>query len=346
MSFSPLMSRTSTRITVIAAVLAVIFGRALAVALPGSRSGLDKLIYASGALGAFFTQLLAVLIVLVAGRLTFTTWQSRHFGASQRLVVTSAALTVIVLVIAACFDFIVSPSAPEISLILGIAGTLVALDASSVSLRPIRLRASGIVLLLVGAASLLQVSARLLALQASNAALPTQYVVARWLASLATVFDAGAILLTALWVASLWKQGRTALAGVLGLAVSLSELARRATGPKSGFAEVLLSRCLAQLHREPSSLLPRLLQDTQELLALLLALLLLLRPRAAPLEQRMSLAMILLARSSPDIPLCAGLLVTGALGLSLLAAEPNETSTEVEASAREQADHSQPAEPS
>jgi hypothetical protein len=31
--------------------------------------------------------------------------------------------------------------------------------------------------------------------------------------------------------------------------------------------------------------------------------------------------MVLLARSSPDIPLCAGLLVTGALGLSLMAAD-------------------------
>jgi hypothetical protein len=313
---------------VVAALLAVIFGRALAAALPGSRSGLGKLLDASALLGAFFTQLLAVLVVVVGGRLTFISWQNHQLSASQRFVTTSSAATVIVLVMAACLDLLGGPSPPEVSLILGIAGTLVVLHASTINLRPVRLRASGFVLLLVGTASLAQVSARLLALQASDAALPTQYTVARWLASIATALDAGAIITAALWVASLWTRGRYAMGAILALAIGLSECSGRAAQSKAGFAQVLLSRSLAQLHREPSSMFPRLVQDTQELSAILLALLLLWRPRAASLELRMGVALVLLARGSPDIPLCSGLLITGALGLSLLAADSNENSTD------------------
>ncbi len=320
------ISRGIIRLTVISALLAVVFGRALAEALPGSRSGLYKLLEASRLLGAFWTQLLAFLIVLVCGRLAFITCKDQRFTTAHRFIVTPAAAAVIALVIAACLDFLVGPSTPEISLILGIAGTLVAIHATGICLRPIRLRASGIVLGLVGAASMAQVSARVLALQASDAALPTQYIVARWLASLATLLDAGALLFVAIWLASTWTRGRYALIAVLGFAVTLSELSQRGSRPKAGFAEVLLSRSLAQLHREPSSLFSRPVQDTQELMAILLVILLLWRPRAVSPEQRLSLAMVLLARCSPDIPLCSGLLVTGALGLSLLAMDSEVSS--------------------
>jgi hypothetical protein len=227
---------------------------------------------------------------------------------------------------AASFDFVVGPATPEMSLILGIAGTLVALYATNVCVRPTRLRASGIILALVGAASMAQVAARLLALQASDAALPRQYVVARWLASFATLLDAGALLLTAVWLATIWTRSRYALLASLGIAVTLAEHSQRGASPQASFAEVLLSRSLAQLHREPSSLFPRLLQDTQELFAILVVALLLWRPRSAAPAQHLSLALVLLARSSPDIPLCSGLLVTGALGLSLLSVEVHPTS--------------------
>ncbi len=314
-------SRGAIRLTLVVALFAVIFGRALAAALPGSRSGLGRLLETSRLLGAFWTQLLAILIVLVGGRLAYVTWHDDRLGAPYRVVVTPAATCVIVLVIAASFDFLMGSSTPEMSLILGIAGTLVALYATGVCVRPTRLRASGIILALVGAASMAQVVARLLALQASDAALPRQYVVARWLASLATVLDAGALLVTAIWLAKLWARSRYALLASLGIAVTLGKLSQRGVSPQGSFAEVLLSRSLAQLHREPSSLFPRLFQDTQELFAILVVALLLWRPRSAAPEPHLSLALVLLARSSPDIPLCSGLLVTGALGLSLLAAQ-------------------------
>ena len=312
------ISRGAIRLTVLAALLAIVFGRALGEALPGSRSGIDKILEANRLLGAFFTQLLAVMIVVVVGRLAFTLWQDPRFTVGHRVIVTPAAATVIILVIAACFDVLLGPYTPEISLILGIAGTSVAVFASNVSLRPIRLRASGIALLCVATASMAQVSARLLALQASDAALPTQYVVARWLASLATLLDAFALILTAIWLVFLWRGGRYALLAILGLAVTFSQLAQRGSRPGAGLTEVLLSRSLAQLHREPSSFLPRMIQNTQELFAVFVAALLLWRPRDVSPEQRLCLAMVLLSRSSPDIPLCSGLLVAGALGLCLL----------------------------
>ena len=316
------ISRAAIRLTVVAALFAVVFGRALGAALPGSRSGIDKLLEANRLLGGFWTQLLAVLIVIVSCRLAFTLWQDARFSVSHRALMTPAAATVVVLVIAASFDVLPGPHTPEISLILGIAGTLVAVLASNVSLRPMRLRASGIVLLLVATASTAQVSARLLALQASGAALPNQYAVARWLASLATLLDAFALILTATWLVMLWTRGRWALVAVVGSAVALGQLAQRGSRPGAGLTAVLLSRSLAQLHREPSSLLPRAVQNTQELFAILIAALLVWQPRHASPEQRLCLAMVLLSRSSPDIPACCGLLVAGALGLSLLSMEP------------------------
>jgi len=313
------------RLSVIVALLAVVFGRSLAAALPGSRSGLYKILGISALLGGFFTQLLAVLIVVLCTRLAFITWQESRLSNAYRFFSAPSACTVIVIVTAASFDFVVGPSTPEISLLLGIAGTLVAVYASGVILMPSRLRASGIVLAFVAAASVAQVSARLIALQASEAALRTQYDVARGLASLATFLDALALAVTAVWLGLRWtKVGRTLLLGTLGLAVTVGELAQRGSRVQSGFAEVLLSRSLAQLHREPSSYFPRVVQDTQELLALLLAVILLSRPRNVSPQQRLCLALVLLARSSPDIPLCSGLLVTGALGLSLLAADLTE----------------------
>lgn len=332
------ISRGAIRLSVVAALFAIVFGRALAQALPGSRTGLDKILEVSRLLGAFWTQLLAFLIVIVGGRLAFNASQDQRFTAAHRFVVTPAASTVIVIVIAACLDFLVGPSTPEISLVLGIAGTLVAIHSSGVCLRPTRLRASGIVLLLVGIASMAQVSARLLALQASDAALPTQYLVAEWLASIATLLDTGALILVAVWLAFFWARGRYLLVAVLGFAVTLSALSQRAARPKAGFAEILLARSLAQLHREPSSLVPRLIQNTQELLAILLVILLFWRPRNVSPEQRLCLAMVLLARSSPDIPLCSGLLVTGALGLSLLAINSQASPPNFELHATAEAD--------
>ena len=324
------ISQGAIRLTLVSALLAVIFGRALAAALPGSRSGLGRILETSRLLGAFWTQLLAILIVLVGGRLAYVTWQDERLSAPYRVLVTPAATCVIVLVIAASFDFLMGPTTPEISLILGIAGTLVALYATSVCVRPTRLRASGITLALVGAASMAQVAARLLALQASDAALPRQYVVARWLATFATVLDAGALILTAIWLTILWARSRYALLASLGIAVTLGEMSQRGARPQASFAEVLLSRSLAQLHREPSSLFPRLFQDTQELFAILVVALLLWMPRNVTPAQRLSVALVLLARSSPDIPLCSGLLVTGALGLSLLAVGPRAVESSVE----------------
>ncbi len=320
------ISRGALRLTVVAAIFAVVFGRALGTALPGSRSGLDKILQANWLVGAFCTQLLAVLLVVVVGRLASALWVDGRFSVSHRIIMTLAAATVIVLVIAASSDVLLGPYTPEVSLVLGIAGTLVAMRAASISLKPTDLRASGIVLLLVATASMAQVSARLLALQAGDAALLTQYNVARWLASLATLLDALALILTAVWLALLWTGGRYAVVATLVSSVFLGQLSLRGSRPSAGLAEVLLSRSLAQLHREPSSFFPRLVQNTQELFAILIVGVLLWQPRRVLPEQRLALAMVLLARSSPDIPLCCGLLVAGALGLSLLTADAQESS--------------------
>jgi hypothetical protein len=243
--------------------------------------------------------------------------------------VTPAVATVIVLIIAASlnWDFLIGPAAPEMSLLLGVAGTLTAICACFVSLRPIGMRASGLALALITGASIAQVAARLLALHASGAAIPSEYGLARSLATVATVLDAGALIVTSIWLVARSEKGwRHAVVGVLGSAVTLAELARRSSHPSAPYAEVLLGRSLAKLHREPSSFIPRVFEDTQELMAVGIAILLLFRPGHASVRLRLFLAMTILARSSPDIPLCSGLLAAGAMGLALLAADEVDSS--------------------
>jgi hypothetical protein len=283
--------------------------------LPGSRTGLDKILDANRFVGSFASQLMAVLLILVIGRLAVALWHDARLSFARRLTVAPNAMLVVLVLAAACCDALMSPYTPELSLIVGLSGTLVAVNAIGPSLTPAPMRASGLILVLETGASVAQMGARLLALQASGAALPKQFVTARWLASVASGLDVLALVLVFVWVLSLWPRGRFPLASVVASAAALSLLSHRGARPGAGFSAVLLSRGLAQLHRDPASLWPLALQNSQEILAVLLSLLLLLRPREVRLEIRASVAMVLLARSSPDIPLCAGLLVLGALNL-------------------------------
>jgi hypothetical protein len=304
---------------VVIALCAVVFGRAMAQALPGSRSGLGRWLEVNNWLAAFCTQLLAVWVVTIGGRLALLTSLDQRLDNRHRILVAPAASVVLFLVVFASLDFVIGPFSPEISLILGIAGACAALGASAACARPAHVRVGAIVLPLIAAASLAQVMARLLAMQAGDAALPRQYLVSRWVATIAALLDTGSLVIAAIWIARRDRLRRIWVSVAVGLALLLGLAAQHGATPRANFSEVLLSRLLAQLHREPSALLPRVFQDTQEVFALVVATWLLLRPRSAPAELRSCLAMVLLARCSPDIPLCAGLLVTGALGLLAMA---------------------------
>lgn len=313
--------RPSTlRWMLVVALCAVLLGRAMAQALPGSRSGLGKWLDVSNGSAAFFTQLLAVLVVTVGGRLALITALDRHIDYRNRFLIAPAASAVIFLVIFASVDIAIGPFAPELSLLLGIAGAGVAVGAATVCAKPAFVRVGAIVLSLVAAASIAQVSARFLALQAGDAALPRQYLVSRWIATAAAAFDLGSLIIAALWIARRDRMRPVWLWLGMGLTLLIGIAAQRGATPTASFPEVLVSRLLAQMHREPSAMFPHLLQNCQEVLAILIALSLLRQPRSIRSELRSCLGMIVLARSSPDIPLCAGLLVTGALGLVTMVA--------------------------
>jgi len=313
---------------VIVALCAVLFGRAMDQALPGSRSGLGKWLETSHWVAAFFTQLLAVLVVTVAGRMTLSASFDRRISYWHRLHIAVSASAVIFLIVFASLDFLIGPYTPELSLLLGIAATNVALGGAAMCSRPAYVRMGAIILALATASSIAQLSARLLAMQASDAALPTQYVVSRWVASSAAVIDVASLITVIVWIVRRDNVSRFSVLTRVGITLLLGFAAERGATPNASYAEVLVSRLFAQLHREPSAVFPRLVQNAQESLALIVAVWLVHRPRSVRLELRASLAMLLLARSSPDIPLCAGLLVTGALGLMTIAAESLHSTTD------------------
>jgi len=319
---------SALQLMVIVALCAVFFGRAMAQALPGSRSGLGKWLETSHWVSAFFTQLLAVLVVTVAGRMTLLTSFDRRISYWHRLHIALSASAVIFLVIFASLDFLIGPYTPELSLLLGIAATNVALGAAALCSRPASVRVGAIILALATTSSIAQLAARLLAMQASDAALPTQYGVSRWVASTAAVIDVASLITIVVWIVRRDVLSRFSVLTRIGIVLLLGFAAERGATPNASYAEVLVSRLFAQLHREPSALFPRMAQNAQEAFALIVAAWLLHRPRSARLELRASLALLLLSRSSPDIPLCAGLLVTGALGLVAIAAKSLPSTTD------------------
>ena len=315
------LSRGNLQLTVVIALWSVVLGRTLAEALPGSRSGLGRWLDVNHWTAGFSTQLLAVLLVSVATRLTRLTWHEHRMPYRYRVTVAPAAVIVAFLIVSACFDILTSPRTPEMSLFLGILSSVIAICAALVCLGPALIRATGFALALSAGASVAQISARLLAFQAGDAGLPTQYLVARWLATAAVVVDALSLLTVAIWAARRERSNHVLVWLCVSMSAALAYAAERGTRVHATFPEVLLSRMLAQLHREPSAFVTRIVHNAHEIFAFMLAALMLRRPRGELPELRACLALVLLARSSPDIPLCAGLLTTGAMGLALLAAE-------------------------
>lgn len=309
----------TARATAAVAICSVIFGRSLAQALPGSSSGLGRILEINRIASGFFTQLLAIMLVASATRLIGHAWAAHGVAPRYRLFIAPAAVAVVTIVILASLDTVVGPYTPEISILLGVMGGTVALNSAAACTKLPPLRVAGLSLWLIGVASIGQILSRLFALQASEAAHQGQFAAAQFVATAAVVLDALSIAVVFVWVVRRdrvpWYRLLTAVAACFVLV----NTAHRGASSGANTLQVVLWRSLAQLHREPSPVLPQMALDSIEVMALLLALVLLFYPRRASVELRACLGLIVLARSSTDIPLCAGMLVVGALGLSALA---------------------------
>ncbi len=300
------------RLVVVLALIAVVVGRGLAQALPGTTTGIDELIHQVGLVGAIATQLCAALLAALAMRnvtlLLFT-------RAGQPLLKMVSGLTTAVVVVMTLFAALLSHNqlSPQWSMLSAaiVAATLI--WAAATTLHDADKRAVGLICIGAALAALVHTLARIQALIAAERASSLGFAAARWIATLGFVFEFTCVAGVFIWM--LWPRNTTVRA--LGATIIAVAPAVALGGLRESGAGLMVGRTLQRLSAHPDPMMPRLLRDSLEVAALGAVLLCVVsNARKGPLL--MITALCLLGRASADIPLGAVFLLNGALALQLL----------------------------
>lgn len=288
------------------ALLAALLGRSLSMALPGAVVGLDGVVNAVLALGAFTSQLFAIAGAVVSLRLAL--WLGTHrglsFGLKTVLATTSLFICLVVFFSAQPRLFVVGP------LILGLVSfgsASLLLWAAQASARDASARALAVLTSVAALTAAFHTTARLVALDASSGGDGLQYDVARAIATLATLLDGTFLVTAGLW---LWLRVH-ALTKAWSAVVLACIPALFIGSPQSG-PRYLLQRVADALTSHPDPFLPLFAQWGLELAALTFAAVCVV-DRGPSRLARLALAFALLGRTTSDRPLGALLLILSAL---------------------------------
>lgn len=283
------------------AVVSSVLGRALAPALPGSVAGITWWIKVFDWLSGFSAQLFAIVGILLAARSVGHTIRSTEQDLLYKLVAVPATVLVGFLVITRMrLDY----SEPRGSLALALASGSLALAAAPRLIQSERTRAIGFVLTLTGIGGLFHAVAQGLALQANLEALPARFTAARVLETVTFALSLFAAALSAAWLFGKSQAGLLKLTGLVVVAALLTHAALLGSGPDAALYQVLASRSMGFLLRDPAPFLPSYLRGVGILFQLLLAASVLLFRRQAP-NVRLVLCLCLTSAGATDIPLLA-----------------------------------------
>lgn len=290
----------------------MLLNRAIIPALPGSRSGIEGLLDRTLALGSVTSQLLALTLTLLLVRLVVSSIGAASVGALDRLFVLPIGSAIGFLVVAASAGTL----EPELHVLLAVVSGLGLVICSRSTLRHPSTRSGGILLVLVTLTSALYGFARLIAVRASLDAVARVYVAARCLATAGQIFDLACLAWVALWlIVSRRNQGLVRVCIAIALTGGLATLAQTGSGLDSSFTQVVTSRGLLALAREPRPFGVELFPHA-EIMALCLSLGLIWIRDADTIVVRRAMALLLLGRSSLDVPALAGMATAGALLLA------------------------------
>ncbi len=290
------------------AVVASVVGRALAPALPGSLTGISGWIRGLNWLSSFLAQLFAFGGILLAVRLVSNAIRA----ADQDLLFRMAALPVTVVV-----GFLVMTrmrldySEPRSSLALALASAGLALAAAPRLVQVARTRAQGLALLVSGLSGLLHATGRGLALQANLEALPDRYALARAVETAAFAIGVLLVALGAAWLFGKSRAGVLKLLGLLGAVAIVCHAAVVGSGQDAALWQVLASRSLGYLLRDPAPFVPDFIRGGQILLQFALSFWIALDKRTSTAPAVICLCLI--STGATDIPLLALALTLAAL---------------------------------
>lgn len=306
-----------------------ILGRALAPALPGSVAGITWWIKVFDRLSGFLAQLFAIAGILIATRMVGSAIRSNSHDLLFKIVAVPVTILVGFLVMTRMrIDY----SEPRGALALALASGALALAAAPRLIQNAHTRAVGLVLALTGLGGLLHAVAQGLALQANLEALPDRFAVARGLETASFLLGVLAAACSAAWLFGFGRGYASWLKLLLALtgAGLFTRAALVGSGPDAHLYEVLATRSLGYLLRQPAPLLPSSLVGICILFQLILAVWLVVARR--PSSSRLVLCLCLISAGATDIPLLALALTLGALMARAPAAPDARTPTEREPS--------------
>jgi hypothetical protein len=303
------------------ALVAMLAARGVAPALPGTATGIAKLITAAGSFAGSATILVAVGGVVLCVHLLITVSTLPSLGVAFRFAITPAVLGVIALVFAAAFFG--RPLEPDLGKLLAIAA-IVALSATSPFLLGLRwARGPGLVLVASSIAGVLALLACELGRRA-GAEDRAQALFALLATSASIAFELLAAVLAIVWVTRTRRRTVTTLAVTFAVALLVMSLAHAGEKHTAGAVLVLLHRSLEALSQQPQSTLPQELGEAASLVQLLLAGALLVLPGRRA-DVRAALSLCLVGGMTAGAPIAALLSVAGALLLAAAACDPHAT---------------------
>lgn len=307
------------------AILASILGRAVGPSMEGLAVGLGRIISAMQLTGGVLSQVLAVAAIVLAMGEILVVSRSR-VPAVLRLGAIGLGGGVVLV----CFLASPRRESLPLPLVALMSGSAVALAilAGVTALKASFTRAAGMILGLVGLASLLRLIAVMVAFLSATPGGARLVVVARGVATASFIVGLVTMAIAAAWIAS--RSRKLASPGTLiplALTLFLTQKALHAEGDDAGTVSVLIRRVVDVLIARPLPMLPAGLQIFAALLAPLLAIAALVsRPARgasaaalAPPAIGATIALALLVRDAPDMPLGALALVIAGLTAALAA---------------------------
>jgi hypothetical protein len=312
------------------AVLAVLLGRAIGPSMAGIGVGMDRIIPAVEFIGKIVSQLFAMSAIVLAMAEILTASKSRLPSVARLGSLGFGGVVILVSLLASPRREILPPLMVGL---LALAAALLALLAAVTAWHAPFARAAALVVGLVGLAGVIRLLAVALAYQTAEPRWARLAEGARGIATLGFLVDTAAVLLATVWVAS---RGRKLVSPVvlvvLGLALLLTQQALRADLEDAGMLSLLIRRAAEHLMTRPTPLLPMGPLIFVAVLAPLVAVAALgvrsvtppgdgsAQPTvSAPIPPaiRGVLALALLVRGAPEMPLSGLLLVVAAVSVAL-----------------------------
>jgi hypothetical protein len=311
------------------ALVSVLLGRALGPSIAGAGVGMDRLVYTVQYLGGLATQLCGMLAIVLGLAQLLMIRRSRLPSGARFAVLVLGGVVIL-------GGFFASSRSEGLSVpvrgLLGLTASLLALLMAPSALRVPLTRGPGLVVALVALASLLRLGGASLAYKAAEPRWIGLVTASRALTTAGFVAGALALAVATAWIARRARGPASplTLAVLLG-ALLLARQALLSTREDAGPGTVLVGRALERLLTQPAPLIPASIQLFVAALAPLVAFAALfgrtLPPRegADPSAPRgrlpsvlgASIALSLLVRDTPEMPLAALFLMIAGLSAAL-----------------------------